>query len=560
MNLIYTSVLFTTLSYSFLTSLSQAPIPNGGWFVNSTNCTLYITSSMRALRDGRTKVSFDCELNGDFYSMNLSEAQTLHLNEKMKSGDFVSGMSILKNVIREGNESLRIQSPSVEVINKNNPMASSDGMLQKGSNWNNKFYGDKYVLGIRVIATDHSPPDTVHEISNNIFGTGNDQDNLKTQTSACSYGQLNMIPGANPGKGQDISEHEVAPGMIEVNIDIPLEDSSKNTVQNAVIDAANKKLGFNLPGPFDHVMIILENCYQKCQGISYGIVNGYISVYYSNNYSYAFVQLHEIFHNLGFSHSGGLDGNPYTDHTCVMGNPFIAGGGEKMCFNAAKNWELGWYDYSYFDSSSSSCWSGSIIGLGEWNNGIHNLPVVVKIETNSKNDYFLQFNRNAGPNAQNIVAHNEIMIIIAEKNGQIYGQSFLKAHLIMGESYSIPNWKGTGKDLVVTATNIDITVTPAIAEVTISLGDGCTKASDSFQLRGSFDTNCISCNDEPLDAMKNDGFGCANYDNLKQECQNNSNWIINKTCQQSCYNIGNGYAGDVCCNSMMNVFIDRNYR
>merc|ERR1719401_2656954 len=148
-------------------------------------------------------------------------------------------------------------------------------------------------------------------------------------------------------------------------------------------------------------------------------------------YSYAFVQLHEVFHNLGFDHSGGLDGNAYTDHTCVMGNPFIAGGGERMCFNAAKNWELGWYDYSYFDPSTSSCWSGTIIGLAEWNNGIHNLPVVVKIESASKNDHFLQFNRNVQSVEGLITAHNEIIIVMADKNGQRYGQSFLKAHLIM---------------------------------------------------------------------------------------------------------------------------------
>ena len=41
-------------------------------------------------------------------------------------------------------------------------------------------------------------------------------------------------------------------------------------------------------------------------------------------------------HSYGMAHSGGLDGQTYTDHTCLMGNPLYSDSVAKMCFNPAK--------------------------------------------------------------------------------------------------------------------------------------------------------------------------------------------------------------------------------
>ena len=41
-------------------------------------------------------------------------------------------------------------------------------------------------------------------------------------------------------------------------------------------------------------------------------------------------------HNFGMAHSGGLDGQTYTDHTCMMGNPLYSDNTAKMCYNPAK--------------------------------------------------------------------------------------------------------------------------------------------------------------------------------------------------------------------------------
>ena len=38
-------------------------------------------------------------------------------------------------------------------------------------------------------------------------------------------------------------------------------------------------------------------------------------------------------HNLNLAHSGGLDGRTYTDHSCLMGNPWWEDNQGRMCFS-----------------------------------------------------------------------------------------------------------------------------------------------------------------------------------------------------------------------------------
>jgi len=237
-------------------------------------------------------------------------------------------------------------------------------------------------------------------------------------------------------------------------------------------------LGFDLPGPFDYVMYIVENCYDGCSWAAYAGVNHWMSLYRSHYYKYTGVLMHEFGHNLGFAHSGGLDGSTYTDHTCLMGNPLFSDDIGKMCFNPAKSWQLGWYGdaYATLDPTVDYCWSGTLIGIGEWDNGDYGYPVVLKLETGTEDDIFIGFNRAAGPNAENDEADDEVTIIEAGANGNDYSPSKLKAHLVAGESYTFSDWSGTGNNLVVTAEEIDISNTPGTAKIKVRYGESCTDA------------------------------------------------------------------------------------
>jgi len=61
--------------------------------------------------------------------------------------------------------------------------------------------------------------------------------------------------------------------------------------------------------------------------------------------------------------------------------------------------------------------------------------------------------------------------------------------------------------------------------------------------------SCTICDDRENNRMINKGQDCASSTGiLTRKCNNSGQWINNKYCQLSCYNNGNGYDGDVCCN------------
>jgi len=61
---------------------------------------------------------------------------------------------------------------------------------------------------------------------------------------------------------------------------------------------------------------------------------------------------------------------------------------------------------------------------------------------------------------------------------------------------------------------------------------------------------CTVCTDTPTKGMIKKNKTCASVPNtLNKKCNKNANWTKKNFCQLSCYNAGNGYTGDVCCNA-----------
>jgi hypothetical protein len=125
-----------------------------------------------------------------------------------------------------------------------------------------------------------------------VFGTGNDQNNLKSGLEKCSWNQLNVVVGNN-------GPHEVAQGVIEVNIGISLVGKSRDTIRNAVTTAVQTKLGHTLPGPYNYVLYSLESCYNSdCGWAAYAYINSWNSVYQSSYYKMPGVLMHEVSRSL----------------------------------------------------------------------------------------------------------------------------------------------------------------------------------------------------------------------------------------------------------------------
>ena len=187
-------------------------------------------------------------------------------------------------------------------------------------------------------------------------------------------------------------------------------------------------------------------------------------------------------HNLNLLHSGGLDGAEYTDHTGVMGNGLLMDG--KMCFNAAKSWQLGWYDDKALtlDVATTPSWNGRLVGVAEYQheNIMSSDNVLVKITgggvVTASETYFIAFNRKTGINQDNVKGSDQVTIVKAEADGN--GQSYLVATLAQSESYTIIGYTEDFRDLTIQVEAIDIAGldVPGHAIVTIEVWEEPTSA------------------------------------------------------------------------------------
>jgi hypothetical protein len=158
-----------------------------------------------------------------------------------------------------------------------------------------------------------------------------------------------------------------------------------------------------------------------------------------------------------------------------MGNPLYSDDIGAMCFNAAKSWQLGWYDDSkiVIDPREGS-WRGTVIGVADYDNNPQNHPVIVKIDSRTGTDQFITFNRAAGINRHNKEADNEVIIMETGSDGEWFSQSYLQATLRSGEVHIYSKWDGA-LDLIVTAQAININTggSAGYAEISVCLGP-CT--------------------------------------------------------------------------------------
>ena len=205
-----------------------------------------------------------------------------------------------------------------------------------------------------------------------------------------------------------------------------------------------------------------------------------------------------------------------------MGNPFTFDDWGAMCFNAAKNWYLGWYDDSkeLFDPKLTD-WIGTMVGIADYENNPNNRPVVLKIETGTLTDQLIAFNRAIGINRENDQADDEVTVVETGRNGEQFSQSWLKASLKQGETYKYEDWASTGQALEITVKKIDLSADPAIADISICLG-GCSKSVVPSAVPSAYPSSLPSVEpsvypkDRPsaLPSVKSSGYQSdeANYD------------------------------------------------
>ena len=137
------------------------------------------------------------------------------------------------------------------------------------------------------------------------------------------------------------------------------------------------------------------------------------------------------------------------DQSGMMGYSYGQDDGPIMCFNAAKSWQLGWYDdkSAEYDTNGTTGFNGKLYGFVDFNNAAAT-TVILKLNTPDNNDYYVNFNRKTGFNSGSVEGGNQVLITTAQTEGKSgtpnggYAESSLVAKLSAGGSYSFTDSAG----------------------------------------------------------------------------------------------------------------------
>lgn len=236
---------------------------------------------------------FECELDaadadgiaGLSYPIQMDTAQAADLSAMYENGELVSGESFLDLPDVAVERGRGVVLPPGQTVKLTTPAARRKLAI---------VTGDKPILAVRVTDVNGLVyPHSASVMSDNIFGTYGDPNNLASQLNACSMNQLNIVTDyAAPMDTQFLSDV----GIIDVTINIDITTATtRYDVRNAVTAAVQTKLGFTLPGPFQQVMYMLEKCYgEDCGWAAYAYLNSWNSVYQGGYYSMTGVQVSEM--------------------------------------------------------------------------------------------------------------------------------------------------------------------------------------------------------------------------------------------------------------------------
>ncbi|GFH56571.1 hypothetical protein CTEN210_13047 [Chaetoceros tenuissimus] len=317
--------------------------------------------------------------------------------------------------------------------------------------------GTRTVLVVRVIAVDKSTTASESELAENIFENANDSLNLQSWYKQCSYNQLNFVPATGDGINKGVT-----------TVSVPSSSTDGDSVMNNYISVAlNVKFSVTSPNQIaDHIMFCLPPGTMK--GLAYAHVNNWRSVYSDNWCTYVSAQAHELGHNLSLGHSGDPAGigsqATYGDKSGMLGFSTSNDDGPIQCFNAPKNWQLGWYKDKQIPISFEG-WEGNLIGLSDYGNSnvAEEDMVIAKADLNES--YYVSFNRKTGINSGTLEGGDQVMVHKRDL-GTNYGKSDVLAYLNSGESYTSPD-----TNFFVTVNDINLTSNPARANVKVERFD-----------------------------------------------------------------------------------------
>ena len=191
--------------------------------------------------------AFECDdgSGSNFIRMKFDDLQVQELKDKAAKGEITyadSEIDVEGVVVDDDNIATFPPGKQISALarEKKGPWNQDERNLQAGT-------GDKHFILFRVTDVDGKVyPHDAATMSDDMFGTGTDNINLKSQLDACSVGKYNVIPGSANGNGKngyDFTGIESATGVIDITIPISFNQPSRYTVKDAAVAAAKEKLG-----------------------------------------------------------------------------------------------------------------------------------------------------------------------------------------------------------------------------------------------------------------------------------------------------------------------------
>ncbi len=150
-----------------------------------------------------------------------------------------------------------------------------------------------------------------------------------------------------------------------------------------------------------------------------------------------------------------------------MGYSYSQDEGPRMCFNNAKNWQLGWYaDRRATASPLVSSWEGTLVGFAEYDliPETSDSVVILKVQGDDV-DYYVGFNRRTGINSGTVEGGNQVTVQQRNLGTTNYEASILVAKLSVGGSYTISDF--AGETVIIEVLSINTSSSPGVASVRV---------------------------------------------------------------------------------------------
>merc|ERR1711865_1238047 len=271
------------------------------------------------------------------------------------------------------------------------------------------------------------------------------------------------------------AKNQIENGVLTVTLDIA---ATGEDLQNKAIAAAEAAMGGSLYNQYDLVAF----CQPPNGGwVAYAHVNSYASFFNGRWCNRPSAQLHEIGHNLNMGHSNepnragsqnnivegsrqdAFVGGTYGDQSALMAYSYDISDGPKMCFNAPKSFQFGWYvnqQLSYdplLPSNIDTPKKLTLNGVNEYktngaatNGKLINVRLVQDGDTYNTTlrtygrDYYIGFNDAYGINTGTIEGRNQVLLFVKDTGGpNEYGESSRLAGLDVGQSVTIKDYGST---------------------------------------------------------------------------------------------------------------------